>query len=161
MVLNAVWLLVTQQGWIWISVVVILALAIVLGLIMRQLTQYAAGGRMEQLVVDGTFGLYLGWVTVATCANVTAAAEVSGAELAGPAAEFAALGVLALAAALGIVLAIVLRGRWAIAVAAAWGLSWIAVGRLTDEPRSILVAIGAVVAALVVLLATAWRRARD
>lgn len=79
MVLNAVWLLVTQQGWIWISVVVILALAIVLGLIMRQLTQYAAGGRMEQLVVDGTFGLYLGWVTVATCANVTAAAEVSGA----------------------------------------------------------------------------------
>lgn len=161
MVLNAVWLLVTQQGWIWISVVVILALAIVLGLIMRQLTQYAAGGRMEQLVVDGTFGLYLGWVTVATCANVTAAAEVSGAELAGPAAEFGALGVLALAAALGIVLAIVLRGRWAIAVAAAWGLSWIAVGRLTDEPRSILVAIGAVVAALVVLLATAWRRARD
>ena len=37
----------------------------------------------------------------------------------------------------------------------AWGLLWIASGRLADEPRSVVVAAAAVVAAVVVLTATA------
>jgi hypothetical protein len=48
-----------------------------------------------------------------------------------------------------------LGGRWAVAGAMAWGLLWIAWGRLTDEPRSVLVALAAVVAAVVVLAAAA------
>src|SRR4051812_26774235 len=36
MLLNAGWLLVVQAGWLWASVVVILALAVVLGLIIKQ-----------------------------------------------------------------------------------------------------------------------------
>src|SRR4029453_17226003 len=44
MLLNAAWLLVTQQGWIWVSVVVIVALAVVLGELLRRLTQPPATG---------------------------------------------------------------------------------------------------------------------
>src|SRR5687768_2939773 len=78
MVLNATWLLVTQQGWIWVSVVVIAVLAGTLGVLVRRLTEHPSYGSAESVLVDGTFGLYLGWVTVATCANVTAAFVASG-----------------------------------------------------------------------------------
>ena len=73
MVLNALWLLVTQQGWIWVSVVVIVALAFTLGVLVLRLTREAPRSTWERVLLDGTFGLYLGWVAVATCANVTAA----------------------------------------------------------------------------------------
>lgn len=159
MVLNATWLLVTQQGWIWVSVVVIVVLALVLGLLVRELNRRPAGS-VERVVVDGTFGLYLGWVAVATCANITAAAESSGADLGATGAQVAAVGVLVVATGLGVVLALTLGARWTIAAASAWGLAWIAVGRLTDEPRSVVVGVVAVVAALVVLAVTAWLRLR-
>lgn len=160
MVLNATWLLVTQQGWIWLSVAVILALAVVLGLLVRQLTRRAPASPLERVVVDGTFGLYLGWVAVATCANITAALESSGVDLGAAGAQWAAVGVLAVATVLGVVLARTLGARWTVAAASAWGLAWIAVGRLTDEPRSVLVGVVAIGAALVVLAVTAWLRLR-
>ena len=79
MVLNATWLLVTQVGWIWVSVVVILALAVVLGLLLARITPSRAPGLAELIWVHATFGLYLGWVAVATCANITTALVSSGA----------------------------------------------------------------------------------
>ncbi len=48
--------------------------------------------------------------------------------------------------------------RWTFAAAAAWGLSWIAVGRLTDSPESVVVGAAAVVAALAVLALAARAR---
>jgi hypothetical protein len=39
----------------------------------------------------------------------------------------------------------------------AWGLAWIAVGRLTDQPRSPVVGVAAALAAVVVVVATARR----
>jgi hypothetical protein len=50
--------------------------------------------------------------------------------------------------------------RWAFAAAAAWGLAWIAVGRLTDEPASTLVGVVAAIAAVAVLGLTARAAAR-
>jgi hypothetical protein len=160
MLLNAAWLLVTQQGWIWVSVVVMAALVGTLGLLVRRLQEHPSYGHGETVLVDGTFGLYLGWVAVAACANVTAALVSSGVDPGGYAAQLAAVVVLALAAAVGVLLARRLGGRWAVATAMAWGLLWIAWGRLTDEPRSVLVAAAAVVAAVVVLTATARVHAR-
>ena len=81
MVLNAAWLLVTQQGWIWVSVLVIGALAVTLGVLVARLAESRPTGTLEAVVVDGTFGAYLGWVSVATCANVTAALVDSGVDL--------------------------------------------------------------------------------
>lgn len=59
-VLNAAWLLVTQVGWLWLSVAVIVALVVVLGTLVRRLTELPASGWVERVIVDGTFGLYLG-----------------------------------------------------------------------------------------------------
>lgn len=155
MVLNATWLLVTQQGWIWGSVVVIAALVVVLGLLVRRLGEHPSYGHGETVVVDGTFGLYLGWVAVATCANVTAALVSSGVDPGPLVARGLGVLLLVLTAALGVVLARRLGGRWAVAVALGWGLGWIGYGRLADEPRSVVVGLAALVAALVVLSATA------
>ncbi len=160
MVLNAVWLLVTQQGWIWVSVVVIAALVATLGVLVLRLTRQPAQSPLEKVVVDGTFGLYLGWVTVATCANVTAALVSSGVDPAPAVSAAAAVGVLLVAAAVGVLMATRLGGRWAVAGALAWGLAWIAVGRTSDEPRSTVTAVAAVLAAVVVLAATARVRSR-
>ncbi|MFN8196052.1 MAG: tryptophan-rich sensory protein [Nocardioidaceae bacterium] len=158
MVLNAVWLLVTQQDWIWASVVVIALLVVTLGVLVRRLTELAADGPRDRLVMDGTFGLYLGWVTVATCANVTAALVDSGVDPGPPVADVAAVLVVTAAAAIGVLLARRLGGRWAVAAAASWGLAWIAVGRLADEPRSVATAVAALLAVLVVVAATLRER---
>ncbi len=158
MVLNATWLLVTQQGWIWVSVGVIVALLLALGVLLQRLTRHPASGVVERVVVDGTFGLYLGWVTVATCANITAALVDSGVDPGPTASVLAAVAVLAVAAGVGILLARRLGGRWSVAVALAWGLAWIVVGRLADQPESTVTAVAAGVAALVVLAATARQR---
>ena len=74
MVLNGAWLLITQAGWLWVSVVDIVVLALALGVLVKRLTVLPpTGGTGERLVVDGTFGLYFGWVAVATVANIAAA----------------------------------------------------------------------------------------
>ena len=149
MVLNAGWLLVTQQGWVWVSVLVILALLATLVEIIRRLTTLPATGRAEIVVVDGTFGLYLGWVAVATCANIAAALADSDVTLP----SWAAVAILVAVTLASVELARRYSGRWTVAAASAWGLGWIAVGRLSDEPASTLIGITAILAAVVVLAA--------
>jgi TspO/MBR family protein len=160
MLLNAAWLLVTRQGWIWVSVLVIAALVVVLGVLVRRLTERPSFGLVETVVVDGTFGAYLGWVCVATCANITAALVSSGVEPGPPVSELWAVVVLAIAAGVGVLLARRLGGRYAVALAIAWGLAWIAVGRASDEPRSSVTAWAAAIAAVVVVVAAVRERGR-
>jgi len=155
MLLNAAWLLVIQAGWLWLSVLVIAALAGTLGVLVARLQENPSYGVAESVVTDGTFGLYLGWVTVAACANVTAALAGSGADLGDAANVAAAVLVLAAAAVLGWVLADRLGGRWAVASAAAWGLAWVGWGRLAAEPSSAVVGLAALAAAAVVLVGAA------
>lgn len=92
----------------------------------------------ELLVVYVTFGLYLGWVCVATEANGTAAAVGTGVRL-GEADRIVAVIVLLVAGAIGVFLSRKLPGQYAIGVAMAWGLAWIAIGRLMVQPQSLLV----------------------
>lgn len=150
LLLNAAWLLVTQLGWLWVSVLVIAVLVGVLGVLVRRLEEVRSYGPAEGVLVDGTFGLYLGWVCVATCANVAAALAGSGVDLRPPAAEVVALGVLAVVVGVAVLLARTVGPRLAVVAAICWGLVWIAVGRLSDEPRSVLVGVGALVAAALV-----------
>ena len=158
MLLNAGWLLVTQQDLIWLSVVVIVALVLVLGLLAHRLVSVRpdagpAASLVDRVVVEGTFGLYLGWVSVATCANIAAALADSGVTPSSPAADVLAAIILVVVAALAAfyarrlgTLSVLLVG---IAAAMAWGLAWIAVGRTDEAPESVLTAAVAVVAALV------------
>lgn len=162
MVLNATWLLVTQAGWIWVSVGVIIALAVTLGLLIRRLQELPHRSVADLVIVDGTFGLYLGWVAVATVANITAAAVASGIRFSDTTTQIVALVVLIVVAGLSVLLAFTLGARWTVAMASAWGLVWIAIGRLSDEPRSSSVAVAALAAAVVTLTSVvAARRLRS
>lgn len=158
MLLNAAWILLVQAAQIWLTVVVILALVATLGVLLRRLVAIPARSRVEMLVVDGTFGLYLGWVCVATCANIAAALSASGFEGFG-APEVLAAVVLAVATAVGIALARFGGGRLAIAASLTWGLAWIGVAR-TIGPESTLTLWAAVLAAGSVALTTLVVRLR-
>lgn len=159
LLLNAAWLLVTQAGWIWVSVLVMAGLVGVLGVLVRRLHEVPSYGFAEAILVDGTFGLYLGWVCVAACANVTAALVDSGVDPEAPVAELLALVVLAVVVGVAVVIVRRTGARLAVATAICWGLVWIATGRLTDEPSSVLVGVGAAVAAVVVAGVTLRARA--
>ncbi|MBK6872684.1 MAG: tryptophan-rich sensory protein [Kineosporiaceae bacterium] len=157
MVLNAGWLLVTQQGWLWVSVGVIVALLAVLTVIGRRLAALDAAATsasgLERLVVDATFGLYLGWVAVATCANITATLVASGVDASAGVGAAIAVVVLAVAGGVGVLLMRSVGARWAVAAAMAWGLTWIAIGRTGDAPRSTVTAVTALIAAVAILAA--------
>ena len=155
MVLNATWLLVTQQDWIWGSVIVILALLATLLEIVRRLHQQRPAGRVDLVITDGTFGLYLGWVSVATVANIAAALTDSGVAVARTMEVLAAAAAVVVITLVGIVLARSFGGRWSVAAAIAWGFAWVAFGRLNEAPESATTAAVAILGALVVLAATA------
>ncbi len=162
MVLNAVWLLVTQVGAIWVSVVVILALAVVLGLLIAALQRHPAENTGEKVITDGTSGLYLGWVTAASCANVTAAGVSSGWDLGTVGSQVVAIVVIVVALGLGTLFTFRFGPRFTVAAALAWGLAWIGVGRSTSDPSSMAVAATAFIAAALVLAAclARWQQLR-
>ncbi len=162
MVLNATWLLVTQVGWIWVSVVVILALAIVLGLLIAALQRHPSSNVVDKIVTGGTFGLYLGWVTAATCANITSAGVSSGWDLGAVGNQVLAIVVIIVAIGLGLLFTLVLGPRLTITAGLSWGLLWIGIARLTVGPESTSVAIAAFVAVAVLLgfWVVRWLRVR-
>src|SRR5690606_38495657 len=114
----------------------------------------------DTLITDATMGLYTGWDSVAVCANIAATLVDSGVDPAAPWPNVWAVVVLVAAGLVGVVLALVTGGNIAIAVALAWGLSWIAVGRLNGEPESIVSALTAILVALVVVAVTGLIQAR-
>lgn len=159
MLLNAAWILSVQADLIWLSVVVIVVLLAVLAFAFRVAAGSASSGALDAVITDGTVGLYLGWVCVATAANVTAALVAWGFDGWGIAPEAWALAVLAVATAVGVATAMSSRGRIAPALAIAWGLAWIAVGRFAGEPHSAVVGSAAIAGAVVVVAATVIARA--
>lgn len=157
---NAAWLAVVQTGLLGLSVPVIAGLLAVLVALVLTLRRRPPGSTTDAVVMDGTAGLYLGWVCVATVANVAAVLADAGVRDLGLGAEPWAVIILAVTAVIGVALAVRTRGRLAIAAAIAWGLAWIAVARATGEPASIATAVAAGVAASVVVGTTLAIRAR-
>jgi hypothetical protein len=154
LLLNGAWILAVQAGLLALSVVLIAALLVVLARIFVVCVQVPPSGRLEAVLLDGTMGLYLGWVAVATVANVTAWLAALGVGSPGPAATAAAVVVVAVAGAVGVALAWYGRGRASVALALVWGLAWIAVGRLAGEPASMPTGLAAIAACLAIVAAT-------
>lgn len=161
MLLNAGWLLVVQAGSVWLSVVVMAALLTVLVLILERMRAIPSSSRLETVLVDGTFGLYLGWVTVAAIANVVAAVTTSMPGDLGLGATGWSVVLLVIAAVIGIAFAMHTGGRLSINLAMAWGLAWIAVGRWQGPLENSTVASVAAASAVVVLLAAVVVRVRQ
>jgi hypothetical protein len=156
--LNAAWIGVVQLDSLWGSVVVIVVLLAVLIRILFILRSGNPTTKTDMLVTDGTFGLYLGWVTVATTANIAALiAGTTGLEqFAGW--EGAAVALLAVVTAIGVGLSIFTQGRIAPALSISWGLTWIAVARSSGlYESSVLVWAAGIAAALVLITAVVVR----
>lgn len=161
MLLNAAWILVVQAGLLWLSVPVIVALLALLSTIFVKLLRPRTRGLPERIFIDGTIGLYLGWVCVATAANITSLLTDLGFDGAGLAPDGWAVAVLALVGGLGIVLAVRSRGRIGVAAAIVWGLVWIAVARWDGSPHSVPAAATAAATAVAVLGVTLVLRLRS
>ena len=151
---------VIQAEWLALSVAVIAALLAVLVVVLVRLGESAPSTRYEAVVVDGALGLYLGWVCIATVANTAATLVAAGVDAEGSTATAWAVAVLAVAAGVGVLMAVGLNGRLAPAVGLAWGLGWVAVARTSGEPESTTVAVAAAIAAAVTLGSALVVRAR-
>lgn len=148
--LNASWLFAWHFRRVGLSVVVMAALLLVLLRINHVL---AESGRTPSMAAGtlprAAFGAYLGWISVATIANVTAllvALEWSGAGV--PHAVWAGI-LVGVGAGVGTLTVVRFRNPW-VGWAVAWGLLGIAVNRWDDQTA--LAATALVLMCLVVLV---------
>ncbi len=154
LVLNAAWILSIQFDLLWASVPVIVALLTVLVYAFLITLRLRPTGTVDAVVTDGTIGLYLGWVCVATAANITAVLVAAGFTGWGIPGEVWSVVILLVAATVGVFLAWRGHGRIAPALSLGWGLVWVGIGRVSGELLSTPTAIAAFSAVLIVLGAT-------
>lgn len=146
-VINGLWLVTSQFGTLLMTVIVIVLLLVALSITFRRTVLTPRERWVDSILIDGVTGLHLGWVTLATVANVTAWLTASG--VSGP--EIWGVLVLVVVAAIGVGIGVISRGRLAPALALAWGLSWLAVARLTGEPHSTAIGVTAIIVAVLIL----------
>ncbi|HET7228421.1 MAG TPA: hypothetical protein VFJ16_00325 [Longimicrobium sp.] len=146
------WAVAAQLQAVWLTVPLI---AVITGTLVAALVR-VAGWREplalpERWLVAAPLGVYAGWVTVATVANVAVALAFAGVrDLVLPG---RAWGVVLMVAAGAIGAFVTLRTRRAgYALAVAWALAAIAVARAQDAPEVAAAAGGAAVLVLLVLL---------
>lgn len=154
--LNAAWVWSVQLELILGSVIVIVLLLAVLIRIMFILGAPRIGGVPETVVTDGTFGLYLGWVSVAFLANTYAWLASAGVDVVTEV-PFGIVGII-VAAAVGVATALISGGRIPPALATSWGLAWVAYGRTAGEHESAALAWTAAIASVVVVVVALVRR---
>ncbi len=161
LLLNAAWILSVQFDQLWLSVPVIVLLLAVLVLAFRITLASRPKNLIETILADGTIGLYLGWVCVATAANVTAALVAAGFDGFGASADLWAVGVVVVAGLVGVLIAVAGRGRLTPALSLSWGLAWLAVARLTGSPLSTPAAVAALLSVAVIVTLTLSLRLRS
>lgn len=155
--LNAVWIM-CVLAWRTAEsfVIIVVLLGVLLVTFFRACRRPRRGTVAEIVLIDGVIGLYLGWVTVAAAANLSAWLGAIG--VGGWTSAPGVPGTITLIAAGLVALYTAWRGgRWAPAIGTAWGLAWIAVGRWAGEPAAPMVAWTAVVLAVLALGVTGWR----
>jgi hypothetical protein len=154
LILNATWILSVQFDLLWASVPIIVLLLVVLIWAFRLTLASRPSNLIDAIVTDGTMGLYLGWVTIATVANIAAVLSAIGFTGFGMSSDLWGVLLIAVAGVIGVGLALYGRGRLAPAASLCWGIAWVAVGRLTGDLLSVPTAITSVVVVAVILLVT-------
>ena len=155
----SVWLVVAAQNWLWVSVVVFAVMVWALVHIMRLLVRRRhdlSCPRWLTVLATVTFGLYLGWSSIAVFANVAAALIDDGVSASVAWWQFV---VLLAAAVFAVCLARMLRGSIGYVVGVGWALVAIAIG--AGQRDSVVLSATAVIATVaVVLTAVASHRSR-
>lgn len=158
-VLNASWLFAWHYLLIELSLVLMVGLLLTLIAIYlrlgigRQARQAARPG--ERLCVDLPFSVYLGWITVATVANLSIFLLDLGFD-GGGAAPLITVLVVAVACFIGL-LALRLRSDAAFALVLAWAFVGIAVARYPQVPTVAVAALLGAILLLILSVAGSWR----
>lgn len=161
LILNAAWILSVQFNLLWLSVPIIVLLLAVLVRAFVLTLRLRPQSLIDTIVTDGTVGLYLGWVSVATVANITAALVAAGFSGFGVDGTVWAIAVLVVTTLVGLAVAVRGAGRLAPTLALAWGLTWVGVARLTGDLFSIPTGIAALCSAGLVVIVTIVLRLRS
>lgn len=151
MVLNGLWLVTAQFGSLPLTVLAIIVLLALLGVTFHRTVIEPADDLADRVLIDGVTGLHLGWVALATVANIAAWLTTIGPPDWAASADLWGVIVLIVVGVIGLGIGAASGWRLAPALAIAWGLTWLAVGRLTGEPPSAVIGITAVVVAVIVL----------
>ncbi|MFG6402154.1 tryptophan-rich sensory protein [Microbacterium sp. P04] len=153
-VLNGLWLIAAQFSTLPVTVVAIVVLLIALSVtfVVAVRTRTPDDGMIDAVLLDGVTGLHLGWVTVATVANI--AAWLTQSAPADWATHADSTGVILVIVVGVIALAIAFASRWRVTptLAIGWGVFWLGMGRLVGEPQSTPIGVTALVVAGVVVL---------
>jgi len=152
-VLNGVWLLVAQFSTLVLTAVGIVVLLIALGWTLHLLVASPPANAADMIFMDVTVGLHLGWVTLATVANITAVLTQTLPTSMEENANAWGIAVLIVVGLIGLAVAWFTGGRLAPGLASAWGLVWIAVARTTGSPESSAIAVTASIVAVVIVVA--------
>jgi MFS family permease len=155
------WLYAAAQDWLWVTVVVFAAMFAALVDVMRLLVRDAVAPRCPRWVAvlaTTTFGLYLGWTSVAVFVNLAAALITGGWSGAGYFGTAWQLVLLVAAAATAIVLTRLLRATAGYVAGVLWALVAAAIGAVG---RGAPVLAAAVVVASVAVGAAAVAIRRD
>jgi translocator protein len=152
-ILNSIWLFLWQYDFITVSVVVMFGLlASLIAIYVRLGIGKTKTPLKERLLVHVPFSVYLGWITIASIANVASALVQISWDGFGLSAETWAIAVLALA--LIIALAMILTRRdIAYSLVIVWALAGIAINQ-NAYPNIVLTAEVAIVIIVVALVAT-------
>ena len=156
-ILNAAWLFAWHWGYLWLSVLIMVGLLASLIVIYTRL-EIGLHGRispLEQTLVDFPFSLYLGWISVATIANVSAALYDSGWNGFGLAPQVWAIIMIGVTAILGMLM-INRRNAFTFPVVLIWAL--IGIRLRPDQIESVGTAAAA--AAFILLLYLTFRLLR-
>ncbi len=149
------WLVIAAQDWLWLTVVVfaimVAALIDVVRLLVRHGDALTCPLWLRRLATL-SFGLYLGWSSVAVFVNVAAALIHSGWSAAGTGWQVM---ILVLATAVAIVLTAVLRGAPSYVAAALWALVAVAISA-AHRGSAVLAVASAAAITLIVVTATLY-----
>ncbi|PWC06498.1 tryptophan-rich sensory protein [Mycetocola zhujimingii] len=160
LILNAAWILSVQFDVLWASVPVIVLLLIVLIVAFRITLASRPANIIDGIVTDGTVGLYLGWVTIATVANTAAVLAAIGFDGFGLSPDAWGVILIVVAGIIGSALALYSKGRLAPTAALGWGIAWVAVGRLAGDFISQPTGIAAIAVVVVLVVVTVVARVR-
>ena len=155
MVLNGAWLVTSQFGSLLSTVVVMgLLLAALCWTFHRAVvTKEHQSPWLDAVLIDGVTGLHLGWVSVATVANVAAWLTATGPDSWEARAHLWAITMLVVVLIIGLGMSWASGWRLTPPFAMAWGCLWIGLERLGGQPYAVDVGVVAIiVAALLVVV---------
>ncbi len=149
--LNTLWIACAQRGYVEASGVVIVLLTIAVWLVLEGARETPTREPSSLVLINGTYAVYLGWLLLATSANIDVVFTRLWGENSGLVPTGVALALLTLSGGAAVVAVRRFRGNPGLPFAFCWGLIWLVRASSQEGPLSPPVAWAATVAAGVVV----------